>query len=142
MNDLALIAGSFGRIGSLEKIMPEYLRYTERTMDHSVRGAVGMLKTARVSRDPALLHSLPDDEIFASIIVTREDESQSELSEFYGVLIFKPLDGVRWKDQIAGIKAKPTMFEMINPVKMESNTDYAFYAQRAIQTRSRKRRRL
>jgi len=142
MNDLAIIAGAYGRIGSLERIMPEYVRNMDGQTMYRSDGAVGMIRTSRVTRDNFNSMGSPDEEVLASIIITSEDEKKSELTEFYGVLLFKPLDGVRWRDQIEGIKTKPSMFEVISPLRLESGCDYVFYSQRTIKTTIRGRKRL
>lgn len=142
MNDLAIIVGSYGRIGSLERIMPEYLPSKEDKVLLRSNGAVGMIRTSRVTRDSFSGQNTPDDEILASFIISRDDSNESELTEFHGVVLFKPLDGIRWQDQIEGIKTKPSMFEVVSPLRLESNSDYAFYAQRTLRTSVRGRKRL
>jgi hypothetical protein len=139
MNDLALILGSMGRIGSLERIVPEYIDGTINGTKIIWNGAIGMLKTSNIQY---ISDDTAEDNILITIIVNKIVDKSIELTEFYGVILYKPLDGLKWRDQISGFREKPSIFEAVHPAKLESKADYLFYSRRVIKTIGHERKKL
>lgn len=131
MNDLAIVVERYGRVGAIERLLPEFITPTDgkggRTSTWS--SSVGMVKVNRIEDLDSRIE-LPN-EILASIIVTQEEKKAVDLMEFHGVIFFKPLDGMRWDEQIQALRTKPSMFEVVPVTRIHAGQEYAFFARRA-----------
>lgn len=147
MNDLAILLEPYGRIGSLEQIMPEYLDTPihESGAHTTWRGAVGMVRTGRIGIQSKNIKAEHDDgfgSILSSIIVSTKSDTTLDFAEFYGVIFFRPLEDIAWGEQISVFKQSPSMFEAIHPTQLVSKMDYVFYSRRTTRSRGRERGKL
>lgn len=140
MPNLALITEHYGRIGNIETILPEFVMGMDEFGGRVScwPSAIGMVRIGTIDKR---VETEITPQLLSSIIITREDKGKPiDVTELHGVMLFRPLDGLKWHDQISSIKTHPTLFEVVPVSAIEAGKDYAFFARRAARTARAKRK--